>query len=81
MKQELKEKYILDFYKHRLLDKLHSLRQSSRSVQVYTIEFNGLTLREVREDSYQAIFRYRSELRLDIQQAVFIHSYKIETLE
>jgi len=43
MKHKLKEKYIPDSYKHRLLDKLHNLRQSSRSIQDYTIEFNDLT--------------------------------------
>jgi len=29
MKRKLKEKYLPDSYKHRLLDKLHSLRQES----------------------------------------------------
>jgi len=43
MKQKLKEKYLFDFYKHRLLDKLHSLRQGSRSIQNYTTEFDDLT--------------------------------------
>ena len=82
MKQKLKGKYLLDSYKHRLLDKLHSLRQGSRSVQDYTTECYDLTLRcEVQEDFYQAIFRYRSGLRSDIQRAMFIHSHKIETLE
>jgi len=82
MKQKLKEKYLPDSYKYRLLDKLHSLHLGSRSVQDYTTEFDDLTLPcEVREDSYQAIFRYRSWLRSDIQQAMFIHSHKIQTLE
>jgi len=82
MKQKLKEKYLPDSYKYRLLDKLHSLHQSSMWVQDYTIEFDDLILRcEVQEDSYQAISRYRSGLRLDIQRAMLIHSHKIETLE
>ena len=82
MKQKLKEKYLSDSYKHRLLDKLHSLRQDSRSVQVYTIDFDDLTLYcEVQKDSYQVISRYRSELRSDIQRVIFIHSHKIVTLE
>jgi len=82
MKQKLKEKYLLNFYKHHLLDKLHSLHQGSRLVLDYTIEFDDLTLHcEVQEDSYQAISKYHSELRSDIQQAMFIHSHKTETLE
>ena len=80
MKQKFKEKYLPDFYKHRLLDKLYSLHQDSRPVQDYTIEFDNLTLCcKVREDSYQDIFRYHSELRSDIQQTMFIHSHKIDT--
>jgi len=52
MKQKLKEKYLPNFYKHHLLDKLHSLRQCSRSAKDYTTEFDNLTLRcEVQEDS------------------------------
>ena len=35
----------------------------------------------MRGYSYQAIFRYHSGLRLDIQRVMFIHSHKIETLE
>ena len=82
MKKKLKEKYLFDFYKHRLLDKLHNFCQGSRSVQEYTTDFDDLTLRcEVQEDSYQAISRYCSGLRSDIQRAMFIHSHKIETLE
>jgi len=70
MKQKLKEKYILDSYKRRLLDKLHSLHHGSKSVQDYTIKFDDLTLRcKVQEDSYQAISRYRSGKRSDIQRA------------
>jgi len=80
MKQKLKNKYLLNFFKHRLLDKLYSLRQVNRSVQDYTIEFDDLTLCcEVQEDSYQAIFRYSSGLKSEIQRAMFIHV--IETLE
>ena len=45
MKQKLKEKYLPDSYKHCLLDKLHSLRQGSRSVQEYTTDFDDVTLR------------------------------------
>ena len=53
MKHKLKEKYIPDSYKHCLLDKLHNLRQSSRSIQDYTIEFDDLILRcDVQEDTY-----------------------------
>jgi len=66
---ELKEKYLLDSYKYHLLDKLHSLRQGSKSVKNYTIEFDDLTLRcEMQEDSYQTISRYRSGLRSDIYE-------------
>ena len=68
MKQKLKEKYLLDSYKHRLLDKLHRLHQGSMSVQEYTTDFDDLTLRcEVQEDSYQTISRYHFGLRSDIQ--------------
>ena len=85
MKQKLKEKYLPNSYKWRLLDRLHSLRLNSRSVKDYTIEFDDLTLRrEVREDSYQAISRYRYRLRSDIQRVILIHSlrfFRIETLE
>ena len=82
MKYKLKDKYFLDSYKHRLLDKLHNIRQGSMSVHDYTTEFDDLTLRcEMQEDSSQVIFRYRSGLRSDIQRALFIHSHKIETLE
>jgi len=82
MKQKLKEKYLPDSYKHRLLDKSHTLRQGSRPVQDITIEFDYLTLRcEVQEDSYQGISRYHSGLRSDIQRAMFIDSHKIETHE
>jgi len=63
-------KYLSDSYKHRLLDKLQRLCQASMSAQDYTIEFDYLTLHcEVQEDSYQAISRYRSGLRSDIQWA------------
>jgi len=52
MKQKIKERYLFDFYKHRLLDKLQCLRQGTRSVQDYTTEFDDLTLRYVvQEDS------------------------------
>jgi len=44
MKQKL-EKYLLDSYKHRLLDKLHSLYHGSKSAQEYTTKFDDLTLR------------------------------------
>ena len=44
MKQKFKEKYLSDFYKHRLSDKLHSLRQGSMPVQDYTTEFDDLIL-------------------------------------
>jgi len=61
--KKFKEKYLPDSYKHRLLDKLHSLRQGSRAVKDHTTEFDDLTLCcEVQEDSYQAIFRYYSKL-------------------
>ena len=43
IKQKVKKKYLPDFYKHRLLDKLHSLRQGGKSVQEHTIEFDDLT--------------------------------------
>ena len=80
MKQKLKEKYFPDSYKHRLLDKLHSLRQGNKSVKEYTTEFDDLTLCcEIQEDSYQVISRYHSRLRSDIQRTMFIHSHKIET--
>jgi len=70
MKQKVKEKYLSDSHKHHLLDKLHNLRQGSMSVQDYTIKFDDLTLHcEVREDSYQAISRYRYGLRSDIHRA------------
>jgi len=73
IKQKFKKKYLPDFYKHRLLDKLHSLHQGSRSVQDYTNKFDNLILHcEVREDSNQAISRYRSGLMSDIQRAMFI---------
>jgi len=53
MKQKIKEKCLPDSYKHRLLDKLHNLRQGSRSVQEYTTDFDDLTLHcEVQEYSY-----------------------------
>jgi len=53
MKHNLKEKYFPDSYKHRLLDKLHILRQGSRSVHDYTIEFDDLTLCcKMQDDSY-----------------------------
>jgi len=82
MKQKIQEKYIPDYYKHRLLDKLHSLHQDSRSIQEYTTKFDDISLRcEVQEDYYQAISRYHFRLRLDIQRVTFIHSHKIETLE
>jgi len=75
MKQQLKKKYLPDSCKHRLLDKLHSFYQGSRSVQDYTIGFDDLTLHcEVQEDSYQVISRYRYALRSDIQRAMFTHS-------
>ena len=68
MKQKFKEKYLSDSYTHRLLDKLHNFRPGSRSVQEYITDFDDLTLRcEVQEDSYQAISRYRSGWRSDIQ--------------
>jgi len=68
MKQKLKEKYIPDSYKHRLLDKMHNLHQSNRSIQDYTIEFDDLILHcEVQEGSYQAISRYHFGLRSDTQ--------------
>jgi len=82
MKQKLEEKYLPDSYKRRLLDKLHSFRQGSMSIQEYTTDFDDLILRcEVQEDSYQAVSRYRSGLRSDIQRAMFIHSREIETLK
>jgi len=81
MKQKLEEKYLTDSYKRSLLDKLHSLRDNSL-VQDCTTEFDNLILRyEVQEDSYQALSRYHSELRSNIQRAVCIHSRTIETLE
>jgi len=40
MKQKFKEKYHPESYKYRLLDKLHSIRHGSMSVQNYTIEFH-----------------------------------------
>jgi len=64
MKHKLREKYLPDSYKHHFLDKLYSLRQGSRSIQDYTTKFDDLILRcEVQEDSYQAIFKFRSGLR------------------
>ena len=82
MKKKLKDKYLPDFFKHRLLDKLHNFRLGNMPIDDYTIEFDDLTLYcEVRENSYQAISRYRSGLRSDIQRAIFIHSHKIETFE
>ena len=73
IKQKLKEKYLHDSDKHRLLDKLHNIRYGNKSVQDYTIEFDDPTLRcEVQEDSYQAISRYRFGLRSDIWRAMFI---------
>jgi len=35
MKEKLKEKYLLEYYKSRLLDKLRNLRQSDISIQDY----------------------------------------------
>ena len=49
MKNKLKEKYL----RHRLLDKLHNLRQGSMSIQDYMTTFDDLTFHcEVQEDRH-----------------------------
>lgn len=44
------------------------------SLQEYMTKFDDLTLRcDVQEDHYQAISRFHSELRSDIQLAMHVH--------
>ena len=66
---------------HRLLDKLQNFHQGSLSVQDYMITFDDLTLHcEVQEDHHQAIFKFCSGLRFDIQRAMLIHSQNMTFL-
>jgi len=66
---------------HRLLDKLQNFHQGSLSVQDYMITFDDLTLHcEVQEDHHQAIFKFCSGLRFDIQRAMLIHSQNMTSL-
>jgi len=43
MKEKLEEKYLPEYYRNHLLDKLHNLRQSDISVQDYRANFEDLT--------------------------------------
>jgi len=56
IKEKLKEKYLPEYYRNRLLDQLHNLRPRDISVQDYIAKFEDLTLCcDVR-----ALFSYRN---------------------
>jgi len=59
MKEKLKEKYISEYYRNRLLDQSHNLRQGDMSVQVYIAKFENLTLCcDVREHHSHIVTRF-----------------------
>ena len=67
MKDKLKEKYLPKSYRNHLLDELHNLHQGNMFVQNNTVRFDDLTLRcDVKEDSYQIIYRFCSGLTYDV---------------
>ena len=82
MKEKLKEKYRPEYYKNRLLDQLHRLRQSDMSVQNYITKFEDLTLYcDVREHRSQTITRFVWGLRSKIRRVMITDSYDLDTVE
>jgi len=81
VKDKFKGKYLIESYRHRLLDKLHNFRQGSMSIQDYMTAFDVITLHyEVQEDCLHVIFRFCLGLRSDIQCTMLIHSRNVTSL-
>ena len=82
MKNKLKEKYLSEFYRNHLLDKLHNLHQGNISFRDYIAIFDNLTLRcDVREDHYQAIPSFCSALGSNIRRVMLTSSYHVDSGE
>ena len=82
MKDKFKEKYLPEFYRNHLSDKLHTLRQGNMPVRDYIARFHDITLCcDVRENCYQIISRFCLGLRSDIRRAMLTSSYHVDFVE
>ena len=82
MKEKLKEKYLPEYYKNRLLDQLNNLRQGDMSVQNYIAKFEDLTLRcDVSECHSHIVTMLVWDLRSKIKSVMTTGSYDLNTVE
>ena len=76
MRDKLKAKFLPSHYVQDNYYKLHHLKQSTKSVEEYTREFEQLLLKcDIREDDAQTMIRYLSGLDESIAHVVELHLY------
>ena len=75
MKEKLKSKFLPSHYLEDNFLKLHHLKQGSKSVQEYTMDFKQLLKCDLREDDSQTLIRYLSGLEEQITHVVELHPY------
>ena len=82
MKEKLKEKYLPKYYRNRLLDQLHNLRQTDMSIQDYIAKFEDLTLRyDERWHRSHIVTSFVWGLRSKIRRPVITGSYDLDIIE
>eukprot|EP00268_Persea_americana_P024504 TRINITY_DN23914_c0_g4_i3.p1 TRINITY_DN23914_c0_g4~~TRINITY_DN23914_c0_g4_i3.p1 ORF type:complete len:415 (+),score=60.05 TRINITY_DN23914_c0_g4_i3:201-1445(+) len=74
MKERLKDKYLPQSYRERLLDQRSNLRQGSMTVSEYITKFEEFNLRcDVREDLSSLLSWFRTGLRPEIRKELIQH--------
>ena len=82
MKEKLKEKYLLEYYRNCLLDQLHNFRQGDILVQDYIAKFEDLTLHcDEREQSSHTVTRFVWGLRSKIRRVMITSPYDLDIVE
>ena len=77
MKEKLRSKFLPADYRQTLFQKLHNLRQGSKTVQEYIEEFYNLQARnDLRENEKQRIAHYLAGLHPQIQDELIFYNFQ-----
>ena len=77
MKNLMRQRYLLDTYRHELLAKLYNLRQGNKSVMAYYDEFQKLMLKldHRGEQVSHDIVRFKVGLNKEISTCMMLHKF------